>query len=128
MQTHFQMLSRFIHSTPGTRDMQKQFLMAGSLTPILLRTFVFASALIAALVSAAPPTLPGTPAGQTLKKWLEAFNSGDRDRMITFAKVYMPDRVQKMEGAADFRKGRGGFDLYSIEKSQPLEIEVVVHE
>src|SRR2546423_5659455 len=76
---------------------QKQTRINSARTSILLRAFAFRSALVAVIVSAASPTLPGTPAGQTLKKWLEAFNSGDHARMIAFAKFYMPDRVQKMD-------------------------------
>ena len=46
--------------------------------------------LIMAACLQAQPAIPNTPAGQTLRAWLEAFNSGDRDRIAAYVQKYEP--------------------------------------
>ena len=72
------------------------------------------------------PTIPDTPAGHALRAWLEAFNSGERARIEGFVARYKPPR--SADEMLTFRKQTGGFDLLTIEKSDPLHIEFRVQE
>lgn len=68
------------------------------------------------------PATPDTPAGRTLRAWLDAFNSGDEPRIRAFAEQH--------KGPHDpgFHMATGGFHLISIEKSAALEVTFVVRE
>ena len=57
----------------------------------------------------AQTTIPDTPAGKTLRAWLEAFNSGDRAKVEAYVKTYEPD--QSPDGMLSFHDQTGGFDL-----------------
>jgi len=70
--------------------------------------------------------IPDTPAGRTLQAWLDAFNSGDRARVEAYVKTIDPN--QSVDGMLSFHSGTGGFDLLSIEGSQPLQIRFRVKE
>ena len=82
----------------------------------------------AAQPQAAPAqtTIPDTPAGQTFKAWLEAFNSGEHAQLDAFYKKYQPDN--SADNMMPFRDATGGFELLAIEKSEPLRIEFLVKE
>lgn len=67
------------------------------------------------------PAIPDTPAGHVLSAWLDAFNSGDRARIEAYIKKYDPSET--VDGIMGFRNETGGFDLLSIESSQPLLIK-----
>jgi hypothetical protein len=83
--------------------------------------------LILAVVSAgAQVVIPETPAGQTFKAWLEAFNSGDHGRIEAYCRKYEPDK--QAENEISFRTMTGGFELLKIEGSERLHLEVVVKE
>lgn len=71
---------------------------------------------------AAVPVLADTPAGRTFTAWLEAFNSGDEARLRAFAEQHKSPNIVDMQ----FRKLTGGIDLVSVEKSDRLELRVVV--
>jgi len=73
-----------------------------------------------------PPAIPDTPAGHTLKAWLEAFNSGDRARLDAYLQKYDPGKPLDRE--MQFRGMTGGFDLLQIMKSEPLHVEFLVKE
>lgn len=83
-------------------------------------------AVCTALWAFAQLALPDTPAGRTLKAWLEAFNSGDRARMEAYLKTFDPERP--LDNQMNFRNQTGGFDLLSIEKSERTFIEFRVKE
>ena len=68
-----------------------------------------------------PIVIPVTPAGQTLKAWLDAFNSGDRTHIEAYAAKYEP--TQNVDRTVAFRDQTGGFDLLGIDKSDRLHIE-----
>ncbi len=70
--------------------------------------------------------IPDTPAGQTLQAWLQAFNSGDRTKLEAYVKTLDP--TQSVDGMLAFHNGTGGFDLLSIESSEPLHIRFRVKE
>jgi len=74
----------------------------------------------------AQTTVPDTPAGHTLQAWLDAFNSGDRAKIETYVKTV--DRSQSVDGMLSFRSQTGGFELLSIESSEPLHIRFRVKE
>jgi hypothetical protein len=74
----------------------------------------------------AQPVIPDTQAGRAFKMWLEAFNSGERARLDAYYQKYEPDK--SAEGMMSFRETTGGFDLLSIDKSEPLHIEYRVKE
>src|SRR5882762_5105555 len=71
-------------------------------------------------------TVPDTPAGHTLQAWLAAFNSGDRARIETYVRTV--DQSQSVDGMISFRNQTGGFELLSIESSEPLHIRFRVKE
>jgi hypothetical protein len=86
----------------------------------------FVLALGAVGVSAQAPALPETIAGRVLGEFLEAFNSGDRERIQEFVERYgWPRPVDEM---VSFRADTGGFDLVSVEPGTPESIEFVVKE
>ncbi|HEY6414402.1 MAG TPA: hypothetical protein VIX42_12000 [Edaphobacter sp.] len=70
--------------------------------------------------------IPPTPAGQTLQAWLDAFNSGDRAKIESYIKTV--DSTQTVDSMLSFGKQTGGFDLLSIESSEPLLITFKVKE
>jgi D-alanyl-D-alanine carboxypeptidase len=79
-------------------------------------------------LAGAPPELPSTPAGKVLAGYLEALNSGNKDKLEAFIKAHRPDRPDALDRMLDLRWNTGGFDLYSIESSQALNIQAVLHE
>lgn len=79
---------------------------------------VLAAVLFAASALAADANYPSTPAGQHLKAFIEAFNTGNRDTWTAFINEHvrpggrpLEERLQAYGGLyADF----GGFDLQSV--------------
>jgi hypothetical protein len=71
-------------------------------------------------------TVPDTPAGHTLQTWLDAFNSGDRAKIETYVKTV--DHSESVDEMISFRNQTGGFELLSIESSEPLHIRFRVKE
>ncbi len=74
----------------------------------------------------AQTTIPDTPAGRTLRAWLDAFNSGDRAKVETYVRTV--DTSQSVDGMLSFRNQTGGFELLSIESSEPTHIRFRVRE
>jgi hypothetical protein len=85
----------------------------------------FALALLGAPASAQAP-MPDTAAGRVLEAWLDAFNSGDRARIQAFVDQY--GWPQPVDGIVSFRNQTGGFDLVSVERTEPQSIEFMVKE
>lgn len=81
---------------------------------------------LAASSFAQTTTIPDTPAGRALSAWLEAFNSSDRARVDAYIKRYDPSEDEN--GMMSFRGQTGGFDLVSIDNSEPLLIKFHVRE
>jgi D-alanyl-D-alanine carboxypeptidase len=79
-------------------------------------------------LAGAAPELPSTPAGKVLNGYLEALNSGNKDKLDAFIKAHRPDRPDALDRMLDLRWNTGGFDLYSLEASQALNIQAVLHE
>ena len=70
--------------------------------------------------------IPDTPAGHTLQAWLDAFNSGDRAKLEAYVKTIDPS--ENVDGMTGFRNQTGGFELLSIESSEPMHIRFRVKE
>lgn len=87
---------------------------------------LFIAALLFAVIGYAQTTIPDTPAGRTLRAWLDAFNSGDRAKIEDYIKTFDPQQsVERMMG---FHDQTGGFDLLGIDGSEPLLIKFRVKE
>jgi D-alanyl-D-alanine carboxypeptidase len=71
---------------------------------------------------------PDTPAGHQAAAWLQAFNSGDREKLHDFLEKNLPDRAQHMDQAMGFRTMTGGFDLKKVEESTPTKLTALVQE
>src|SRR3954467_12782584 len=87
--------------------------------------------LVAALslpLAGAPADFPSTPAGKVLAGYLEALNSGNKNKLEAFVKAHRPDRPDALDRMLDLRWNTGGLELYSIESSQALNIQAVLHE
>ncbi len=78
------------------------------------------------LLTPQTPVIPDTRAGRTLQAWLDAFNSGDRGRLQAYLEKYDP--AKSVDSELGFRNQTGGFELLSIDKSDPLSIEFQVKE
>jgi len=76
----------------------------------------------------AQPALPDTPAGKVFAKWLESFNTGDKDKILAFMAVHMPQRQASIDETMGFVKDTGGFTLIRVTKSEPRELEAILKE
>jgi hypothetical protein len=76
--------------------------------------------------ASADVAIPDTPAGRIVSAWLEAFNSGDRTRLDDYFKKYDPEK--HADDFMGFRDRVGGFELLSIEKSEPNRIVFLLKE
>jgi hypothetical protein len=70
--------------------------------------------------------LPDTPAGRVIADWMEAFNSGDSTKLVAYYQKYRVERA--MGPQMQRRRQSGGFDLVSIERSEPRMLETVFRE
>lgn len=66
-------------------------------------------------------TIPHSPAGQTLRAWLEAFNSVDRARVEQFVRKFAPKLTP--EATMDFRNRTGKLELLSVVKEEPTHLQ-----
>jgi hypothetical protein len=82
--------------------------------------------ILTAAPAGAQVAIPDSPAGHTFQAWLEAFNSGDRDRIEACCRKYEPDKPAENE--ISFRNLTGGFELVRIAGSERLHLEIVVKE
>jgi hypothetical protein len=101
--------------------------MERSMRQAIAATFVLAM-LSGALRAQTPatPLAPDTPAGRVLRAWLEAFNSGDTVQMSAYHRRYQPNASAATD--LPFRERTGGFDLLTIERSEPRHIELIMKE
>ena len=60
-----------------------------------------------------------------MQAFLDAFDSGDHDRIAVYVKVYDPDN--NANGLTSFSRQTGGFTLTSIVKSTPDRLTFLVH-
>jgi len=71
---------------------------------------------------------PDTPAGHQGAAWLQAFNSGDREKLHDFLLKNLPDRAAHMDQEMGFRAMTGGFDLKKVEESTPTKLIAILQE
>src|SRR6266581_4234704 len=91
---------------------------------------LFAIALFAAsLLGAAPQSqIPDTHAAHQFAAWLEAFNSGDRAKLLEFLQKNNPSRAGEIDGEMGFRRMTGGFEFRKAEESTPTRFTGIVKE
>jgi peptidase S41-like protein len=95
-------------------------------------TVIASTSPIGAQVPATPPsqgvatTIPKTPAGNAFHAWLDAFNSGDTARLGEYFRRFQPEMSAGDE--IGFREQTGGFDVLTIERSEPRHMEFTVRE
>jgi retinol-binding protein 3 len=77
--------------------------------------------IMASSLGAQSVALPNTPAGRVMQAWLDAFNSGDTARMGAYVRQYDPQTA--VANMADRRRTTGGFDVLTIERSEPRHLE-----
>src|SRR5688572_30674982 len=85
--------------------------------------FMAAALLTANAVSAQVPT---TPAGRQFSAWLEAFNSGDRERIRRFLETNYPSVT--VDAQLNFRDRTGGFDFRKLEEGTTTTLTGLVQE
>ncbi len=98
---------------PGTRSAVKaglHFVLILAILPVGARADV---------------SIPDTPAGHTLRAFLDAFNTGDHDRIAAYVKEYDPEN--NADGLTSFSSQTGGFTLVSILHSAPDKLAFLVH-
>lgn len=94
-----------------------------------MRDVLLAFALTVALLSSsarAQVPIPDTIAGQVLEAWLDAFNSANQVRIQAFVDQY--GWPQPVNSILLFSNTTGGFDLLSVERGEPRNIEFLVKE
>lgn len=69
--------------------------------------------------------IPDTPAGHTLQAFLDAFNSGQHDRIAAYVKQYDPKN--NADGLTSFSSQTGGFNFISVVESAPDRLSFKVH-
>jgi hypothetical protein len=91
----------------------------------LVRTALyFVVLLLVPYGASAEVDIPDTPAGHTLRAFLDAFNSAERDRIAAYVKEYDPEN--SVDGLTSFRNETGGFTLVSIVHSTPDKLSFLV--
>src|SRR5437879_11910364 len=82
------------------------------------RRLVAVTLFAASLLSAAPQTqFPDTPAAHQFAAWLEAFNSGDRAKLLGLRQKNNPARAGQIDQAMGFRRMTGGSDFKNTAES-----------
>jgi D-alanyl-D-alanine carboxypeptidase len=101
-----------------------------------MRTAKFALMILLVFVGAgrsfaqagASPKIPDTAAGRQCAAWLEAFNSGDRDKLQKYLAANDPDHAKDVDVLLDFRKRVGGFDFIKAEESTETKLKGLLKE
>jgi D-alanyl-D-alanine carboxypeptidase len=91
---------------------------------------LFAIALVAVSLAAAAPQspFPDTPAAHQFAAWLEAFNSGDRAKLLEFLQKSNPAHAGEIDGEMGFRRMTGGFKFMKVEESTTTRLSGIVRE
>jgi D-alanyl-D-alanine carboxypeptidase len=84
--------------------------------------------LVGSLLHAQAPAIAPLAAEQRAKGWLDAFNSGDREKIKAFLQTYRPRDVERLDGEMRFYTMTGGFDLEKVEESTPTHFVALVKE
>ena len=86
--------------------------------------FVLLLVAVMPLDARADVSVPDTPAGRTLRAFLDAFNSGNHDRIAAYVKEYDPEN--NADQLTSFSGETGGFTLLSIVQSKPDKLSFMV--
>jgi CubicO group peptidase (beta-lactamase class C family) len=91
---------------------------------------LFAITLFAtSLLGATPQSqFPDTPAAHQFTAWLEAFNSGDRAKLLEFLQRNNPSQAGEIDGELGFRRMTGGFEFKKAEESTATRFRGIVKE
>ncbi len=92
----------------------------------MLRMLVVVLLTLICVGAHAAPAWPDTPAAEAAREWIDAVNSGDRERLEAFKARYQ--RKAPVEGLLELRDDTGGFDIVRIEPSDASTIRVLVSE
>jgi CubicO group peptidase (beta-lactamase class C family) len=68
------------------------------------------------------------PSVRQFSAWLDAFNSGDRDRYAKFLAGSFPSRLRSLDRSMVFRERTGGLDLRKLERVSAVEAAALVQE
>jgi len=71
-------------------------------------------------------TLPATPAAKVFGAWLTAYNSGDPKQLQDYKDTY--HRSWAVQRILDDRMRTGGYTVLRVEKSEPMELTVLLQE
>lgn len=106
--------------------MLRQSLRSERRNRALIKAALLVVTFAAILFSArADTSVPDTPAGHTLQTFLDAFDSGDHDRIAAYVKEYDPEN--NADGLTSFSSQTGGFTLVSIVHSTSDSLTFLVH-
>ena len=97
--------------------------VAATATLAIIAPLAFTQAQVVAQQSAAV-AIPGSPAGKMLSAWLDAFNSVDSTKIAAYIRKNEPHK--NVDNQVAFGLASRGFDVISIEKSQPRHLEYVL--
>ncbi len=89
-------------------------------------------ALLSACAASSTPTASldasSQPAMRSFTAWLDAFNSGDRQRYKTFLRDHYPALLGQLDGEMAFRDITGGFELRAVEHASASSASGLVQE
>ena len=77
---------------------------------------------------AAQAEVPNTPAARQFQAWLDAFNSGDRSKLLAFLEKNYPDHAKEIDGELRFRGMTGGFDFKKAGDSEAAKFSGILKE
>lgn len=103
---------------------EKRVVTQSCLCFVLFVVAIFIVAILP-LGARAEVSIPDTPAGRTLRVFLDAFNSGDHDRIAAYVKEYDPEN--DADELTSFSSQTGGFTLVAILRSAPDKLTFLVH-
>src|SRR5437899_4138187 len=78
--------------------------------------------------AAAQAEVPNTPATRQFRAWLDAFNSGDRSKLLAFLDKNYPDHAKEIDGELRFRSMTGGFDFKKAGDSEAAKLSGILKE
>jgi CubicO group peptidase (beta-lactamase class C family) len=93
-----------------------------------LSLILLLSLLFVTCTCSAQTQFPDTPAGRQAAAWLEAFNSGNLERLREFLQKNYPARAPQAEQSFGFRQMTGGFDFRKMEESTPTKLTALIQE
>jgi hypothetical protein len=101
--------------------------MRARVLPLAVAAMFVTSAALAQTPAGSPAvSLPETPVGRVVAEWLTVYNAADSVRLGEYYRKYRLDR--NLSAQLNRARQSGGYDVVSIDKSQPRYIELVMSE